>query len=177
MTRCGKQWRTCSTQGARAGARESRSSPYSHSFSDDEKLYKTQEEREAEARRDPLSRLRAAAPIGGARIRRGAHRATRRCRAGSQRGGGSRHSPLRSRNPRPHPRFVFSPTSIPTSPAFATEPKPTGSPDTMVAAINATIPATRWRATHASSSSDRTWPTRAAKRRSRRCPARAASSR
>src|SRR5262245_62866941 len=32
--------------------------PYSHSFSDDEKLYKTPGEREAEARRDPLVRMR-----------------------------------------------------------------------------------------------------------------------
>ena len=32
--------------------------PYSHSFSDDEKLYKTPGEREAEARRDPLMRMR-----------------------------------------------------------------------------------------------------------------------
>jgi 2-oxoisovalerate dehydrogenase E1 component len=32
--------------------------PYSHSLSDDEKLYKTKEEREAEARRDPIVRLR-----------------------------------------------------------------------------------------------------------------------
>src|SRR4029077_7708729 len=31
--------------------------PYSHSLSDDEKLYKTHEEREGEARRDPLSKF------------------------------------------------------------------------------------------------------------------------
>jgi 2-oxoisovalerate dehydrogenase E1 component len=31
--------------------------PYSHSLSDDEKLYKSHEEREAEARRDPISKL------------------------------------------------------------------------------------------------------------------------
>ena len=32
--------------------------PYSHSFSDDEKLYKPAAEREAEARRDPIARMR-----------------------------------------------------------------------------------------------------------------------
>jgi len=32
--------------------------PYSHSLSDDEKLYKTKEERETESRRDPIVRLR-----------------------------------------------------------------------------------------------------------------------
>ena len=32
--------------------------PYSHSFSDDERLYKTEEEREAEAKRDPITKMR-----------------------------------------------------------------------------------------------------------------------
>src|SRR5262249_59701174 len=32
--------------------------PYSHSLSDDEKLYKPQAEREAEARRDPIARFK-----------------------------------------------------------------------------------------------------------------------
>jgi len=31
--------------------------PYSHSLSDDEKLYKSAEEREEEARRDPISKV------------------------------------------------------------------------------------------------------------------------
>ena len=33
--------------------------PYSHSLSDDEKLYKTTDERAAEAKRDPIARLAA----------------------------------------------------------------------------------------------------------------------
>ena len=112
--------------------------PYSHSLSDDEKLYKTKEEREAEARRDPLVRMRElllsedlasdeelAQLLGD--VEREVNAAAEQALAA----------------PKPEPetaaRYVFSPTIDPTSPAFATEPTPTGAPDTMVAAINATM--------------------------------------
>ena len=112
--------------------------PYSHSLSDDEKLYKTKEEREAEARRDPLVRMRElllseelasdeelTTLLGD--VEREINAAAEQALAA----------------PKPEPetaaRYVFSPTIDPTSPAFATEPTPTGAPDTMVAAINATI--------------------------------------
>jgi 2-oxoisovalerate dehydrogenase E1 component len=112
--------------------------PYSHSLSDDERLYKTPEEREAEARRDPLPRMRQLLVSEGlatddelaamlADVEREVNAAAEQALAA----------------PKPEPdtasRYVFSPTVDPTSSAFATEPKPTGAPDTMVAAINATL--------------------------------------
>ena len=58
--------------------------PYSHSLSDDEKLYKTKEEREAEARRDPLLRMRELLLSEELATRRGAGEAPGRGRTGSQ---------------------------------------------------------------------------------------------
>jgi len=112
--------------------------PYSHSLSDDEKLYKTKEEREAEARRDPLVRMRQlllsedlasdkelAELLGD--VEREVNAAAEQALAA----------------PKPEPdtaaHNVFSPTVDPTSAEFETEPTPTGAPDTMVAAINATL--------------------------------------
>jgi 2-oxoisovalerate dehydrogenase E1 component len=112
--------------------------PYSHSLSDDEKLYKTTEEREAEARRDPLPRLRQLLVSEGlasdeelaemlAEVEREVNAAALEALAA----------------PKPEPetasRYVFSPTVDPTSSAFSTEPRPKGPRDTMVAAINATL--------------------------------------
>jgi 2-oxoisovalerate dehydrogenase E1 component len=112
--------------------------PYSHSLSDDEKLYKTTAEREAEARRDPLVRLRhllKSAELATdddlneiqASVEREVNQAAEEALAA----------------PRPEAEtaswYVFSPTVDPTSAAFATEPKPSGKPDTMVGIINATL--------------------------------------
>ena len=112
--------------------------PYSHSLSDDEKLYKTAAERDAEARRDPLVRMRHFLKGEGlatdeeladlsASVERDVNAAAEEALAA----------------PKPAPEsallYVFSPDVDPTSARFATEPVPTGPPDTMVAAINATL--------------------------------------
>jgi 2-oxoisovalerate dehydrogenase E1 component len=112
--------------------------PYSHSLSDDEKLYKTATEREAEARRDPLTRMRQFLKTEGlatdseladtlASVEREVTQAA--------------EDALRAPQPEPNTAadFVFSPDVDPASSRFATEPQGTGKPDTMVAAINATL--------------------------------------
>jgi 2-oxoisovalerate dehydrogenase E1 component len=112
--------------------------PYSHSLSDDERLYKPPAEREAEARRDPLVRMRqylAAAGLAGdddfarvlADVQREVNAAADEAR----------------RAPKPDPDtaalFVFSPDVDPASREFDTEPQSDGGPQTMVEAINATL--------------------------------------
>jgi 2-oxoisovalerate dehydrogenase E1 component len=112
--------------------------PYSHSLSDDEKLYKTAAERDAEARRDPLVRMRHLLKTKGlatdtdfADILAGVEREVT---AAAQQALAA---------PKPEPEtaalYVFSPDVDPSSGAFATEPHLQGSPETMVGAINATL--------------------------------------
>ena len=112
--------------------------PYSHSLSDDEKLYKMPEERESEARRDPLPRLRQLLVSEGL----ASDEELAEMLAGVERDvNAAAQDALAAAKPEPETaaRYVFSPTVDPTSSAFSTEPKPTGSRDTMVAAINATL--------------------------------------
>jgi 2-oxoisovalerate dehydrogenase E1 component len=112
--------------------------PYSHSLSDDERLYKTPEERESESRRDPLTRMRQFLTDEGlatqadidalaADVDREIAEATNAALAA----------------PKPGPEtadwYVFSPDVDPTSAAFDTDPQSEGKPDTMVAAINRTL--------------------------------------
>jgi 2-oxoisovalerate dehydrogenase E1 component len=112
--------------------------PYSHSFSDDEKLYKTPGEREAEARRDPLVRMRQlllvhelATEDDLAEILADIEREVKT----------ASEEALRAPQPEPETAalYVYSPDVDPSSSRFSSEPKPQGKPDTMVSAINATL--------------------------------------
>ncbi|HSK08735.1 MAG TPA: dehydrogenase E1 component subunit alpha/beta, partial [Vicinamibacterales bacterium] len=112
--------------------------PYSHSLSDDEKLYKTPAEREAEARRDPLVvHARFLVDEGLATeedLRRIAEDAEREVQEAAERA-------LAAEKPDPDTAdlWVFSPDVDPASAAFETAESPSGRPDTMVAAINRTL--------------------------------------
>ena len=112
--------------------------PYSHSLSDDERLYKTVDERSAEAARDPLPRLARVLLDRGiatdddladiaATVDREIQQATDQALAAEK--PGRETAGL----------WVFSPDVDPTGPEFDTPARSEGKPDTMVAAINRTL--------------------------------------
>jgi 2-oxoisovalerate dehydrogenase E1 component len=112
--------------------------PYSHSLSDDEALYRTPAERDADARRDPLTTFAARLVAEGianedelVRLREDADRevnaaAERACSAAPP-------------DPASATLHVYSADVDPTSPAFASEPQPTGDPKTVVDLLNACL--------------------------------------
>ena len=151
--------------------------PYSHSLSDDERLYKTPDERKAEALRDPLTKMRAfllkeqiateadldgVLAVGRSRDRR-------------------RRPKLALKAPKPSVDIgrvvrVF-PDVDPTSTQFLTTAQPEGKPDTMVGAINRTLKdEMAQQPAHRRLRRGR-GGRRARRRRCRTCPARAACSR
>jgi 2-oxoisovalerate dehydrogenase E1 component len=110
--------------------------PYSHSLSDDESNYRPKDERDAEAKRDPVTTFAATLVREGiveqevldalnAQLDEEVARAADRALAA----------------PRPVPSsaldFVTSPTVDPTSSRFSTEPVRSGQPTTMVDLLNA----------------------------------------
>src|SRR5687767_244507 len=112
--------------------------PYSHSLSDDEKLYKTAAEREAEARRDPLVRMRHFLKHEGlATDAELAEIAAAVDQEVNEAAASALDAPVP--DPATASDFVFSPDVDPTSDAFATTAAPEGAPDTMVTAINRTL--------------------------------------
>jgi len=112
--------------------------PYSHSLSDDEKLYKTPAEREAEAKRDPILRFTEFLKEKGiatdedlaaltADVEREVNDAALRALA----------APKPAKNTAE--LWLYSPDVDPASSAFETPARPEGKPDTMVSAINRTL--------------------------------------
>jgi len=112
--------------------------PYSHSLSDDERLYKTPDEREAESRRDPLKKLAGLLVAVGAAT----EKALDALRAEVEREI-SEAAARALAAPKPAREtaalWVFSPDVDPASEAFNSAPEPDGKPDTMVAAITRTL--------------------------------------
>ncbi|MBS1829509.1 MAG: dehydrogenase E1 component subunit alpha/beta [Acidobacteria bacterium] len=112
--------------------------PYSHSLSDDERLYKTEAERDDEARRDPIFRFpewlmeqgvadRHALQLIGHEVETEVQRAT--------------DAALRAAPPPSGSAllYLYSPTVDPCGPEFDTKVQPSGEPRTMVDSINLTL--------------------------------------
>ncbi|MGB9434818.1 MAG: dehydrogenase E1 component subunit alpha/beta [Candidatus Acidiferrum sp.] len=112
--------------------------PYSHSLSDDEKLYKTPEEREEEARRDPLSKFSLLL------IREGLmdQKEIEALEAAVDREVREAADQALAADPPEVESIklnVYSPDIDPTSEAFATQPQAQGTPKTMVEMVAATL--------------------------------------
>src|SRR5246127_1940687 len=112
--------------------------PYSHSLSDDEKLYKTPEEREAEAHRDPLSKfslfLIREGLMDQKEIEALEGEVDREVREAADQALASEPPQLASIGVN-----IYSPEVYPTPPAFAAQPQFHGAPKTMVEMVAATL--------------------------------------
>jgi 2-oxoisovalerate dehydrogenase E1 component len=112
--------------------------PYSHSLSDDERLYKTPEERKAEAQRDPITKMRAFLLAEKIATEADIDQITASVEKEIAE---STDAALKA--PKPPidtaDSFVFSPVVDPTSPDFETAAETEGKADTMVSAINRTL--------------------------------------
>lgn len=112
--------------------------PYSHSLSDDEKLYKTPAERVEEAKRDPITKLaakmKAAGLVTDDDLKAIAADVDHEIADAVERA-------LKAAKPAKDTAmlYVYSPDVDPTSSDFDTAPEITGKPETMVAAINRTM--------------------------------------
>jgi 2-oxoisovalerate dehydrogenase E1 component len=112
--------------------------PYSHSLSDDEKLYKLPEERENEARRDPLSKfslfLVREGLIDQKEIEALEAAVDREVREAADQALAAEPPDVSSIS-----SYVYSPSIDPTSGAFAVQPQLHGGPKTMVEMVAATL--------------------------------------
>jgi 2-oxoisovalerate dehydrogenase E1 component len=112
--------------------------PYSHSLSDDERLYKTPAEREAEAARDPVLTFPKFLVDEGVIDRQMLQRITHEIDEEVQE---ATQQALRDEPPAPETALahLYSDKVDPTTESFAAEPQFHGAPMTMVDLINATL--------------------------------------
>ena len=112
--------------------------PYSHSLSDDEKLYKVPEEREAEAHRDPLSKFALFLVREGVLDQKQIESLEAQVDHEVRQAG---DAALAAESPAVQSILtnVYSPDVDPTSVAFASEPQLHGAPKTMVEMVAATL--------------------------------------
>jgi 2-oxoisovalerate dehydrogenase E1 component len=112
--------------------------PYSHSLSDDEKLYKPAQEREAEARRDPIPRfglfLVREGIVDGPELEALEADVEREVREATDKALAAELPPKESIH-----LWVYSPDVDPTGKSFERQPAPTGDPKTMVETVSATL--------------------------------------
>jgi 2-oxoisovalerate dehydrogenase E1 component len=112
--------------------------PYSHSLSDDERLYKTKAERAEEATRDPITKfsswLKAQSLVTDTDLAAIAADVDREI-------GEAVDAAVKAPKPAKDTAalWLYSPDVDPTTAAFDGTPSPDGKPDTMVAAINRTL--------------------------------------
>lgn len=112
--------------------------PYSHSLSDDERLYKTEAERQAEAERDPVLTFPAFLVREGVldrhALQRIVHEIDLEVNEATQKA-------LRAPAPAPHTalQHLYSAAVDPTADNFLAEPHFTGEPKTMVDLLNRTL--------------------------------------
>ncbi len=112
--------------------------PYSHSLSDDEKLYKTPDERTGEAKRDPIVRMAELLTMEGLVTGKDLEAISKEV---DQEVNAAAEQAIRSEKPAADTAtlYVYSPHVNPASAAFSTAIAAEGKPDTMVAAINRTL--------------------------------------
>src|SRR6202022_4042882 len=122
--------------------------PYSHSLSDDERLYRPDVERQRDAQRDPISRMQMFLIREGILDEKGINRLEKQVDDDLQ---VAVDRALQAPPPAPDTvmRYIYSPDLDPTSPAFESQPapaKPEGAadakknaPKTMADLINATL--------------------------------------
>jgi 2-oxoisovalerate dehydrogenase E1 component len=112
--------------------------PYSHSLSDDERLYKTPDERSQEAQRDCLVTMKRFLLAEGlateSELETVAAEVDREVAAATDAALAAPKPPVETAG-----WYVFSPDVDPTSAAFDTPASADGKPDTMVSAINRTM--------------------------------------